>query len=105
MTRHYEICEHYETCEGPIEGLFLPRLAWDVLRRENIRTIGELRAVAGQLERFDGIGTSSLRRISVETPSGEVSYPAPAAIRDQPRSYGRVPSLGEHTEKIRKEFG
>ena len=46
-----------------------------------------------------------LRRISVETPSGEVSYPAPAAIRDQPRSYGRVPALGEHTEKVRKEFG
>ena len=46
-----------------------------------------------------------LRRISVETPSGPVSYPAPAAIRDQPRHYGRVPSLGEHTEKVRKEFG
>jgi formyl-CoA transferase len=46
-----------------------------------------------------------LRRISVETPSGEVSYPAPAAIRDQPRQYGRVPGLGEHTEKVRKEFG
>ena len=46
-----------------------------------------------------------LRRISVETPSGPVSYPAPAAIRDQPRRYGRVPGLGEHTEKVRKEFG
>jgi formyl-CoA transferase len=46
-----------------------------------------------------------LRRISVETPSGPVSYPAPAVIRDRQRSYGRVPSLGEHTEKIRKEFG
>jgi itaconate CoA-transferase len=46
-----------------------------------------------------------LRRISVETPSGAVSYPAPAAIRDQPRQYGRVPALGEHTEKVRKEFG
>ena len=46
-----------------------------------------------------------LRRISVETPSGPVSYPAPAPIRDQPRSYGRMPALGEHTEKVRKEFG
>jgi itaconate CoA-transferase len=45
-----------------------------------------------------------LRRISVETPSGPVSYPAPAATRDTPRSYGRVPALGEHTEKVRKEF-
>jgi formyl-CoA transferase len=46
-----------------------------------------------------------LRRISVDTPSGQVSYPAPAAIRDEARRYGRVPSLGEHTEKVRKEFG
>jgi len=46
-----------------------------------------------------------LRRISVETPSGPVSYPAPAPIRDQARQYGRVPKLGEHTEKVRKEFG
>ena len=45
-----------------------------------------------------------LRRISVETPSGPVSYPAPAPIRDQARSYGRIPALGEHTEKVRKEF-
>ena len=43
-----------------------------------------------------------LRRISVETPSGPVSYPAPAPIRDQPRSYGRIPALGEHTEKVRR---
>ena len=46
-----------------------------------------------------------LRRISVETPHGPVSYPAPAPIRDQARSYGRIPALGEHTEKVRKEFG
>ena len=45
-----------------------------------------------------------LRRISVETPSGPVSYPAPAPIRDTPRRYGRIPALGEHTEKVRKEF-
>ena len=46
-----------------------------------------------------------LRRISVETPSGPVSYPAPAPVRDQARSYGRIPALGEHTESVRKEFG
>ena len=46
-----------------------------------------------------------LRRITVGTPSGPVSYPAP------PRSgsgtalrYGAVPAIGEHTEKIRAEF-
>src|SRR3954454_311584 len=46
-----------------------------------------------------------LRRIDVETPSGPVSYPAPAPIRDQARTYGRVPALSEHTESVRKEFG
>jgi formyl-CoA transferase len=46
-----------------------------------------------------------LRRISVETPSGPVSYPAPAPIRDEAREYGRIPRLGEHTEKVRREFG
>ena len=46
-----------------------------------------------------------LRRISVDTPHGPVSYPAPASIRDEARSYGRIPALGEHTEKVRAEFG
>ena len=47
-----------------------------------------------------------LRRISVETPSGPVSYPAPAPIRDAARAaMGAMPALGEHTEKVRKEFG
>ena len=51
------------------------------------------------------IGHPHLRRISVDTPHGPVSYPAPAPIRDQARSYGRIPALGEHTERVRKEFG
>lgn len=46
-----------------------------------------------------------LRRIEVGTPSGPVSYPAPAARRDgAPARYGPVPALGEHTEKVRAEF-
>jgi len=46
-----------------------------------------------------------LRRITVDAPSGPVSYPAPAPIRaEEPRSYGAVPALGEHTELVRKEF-
>jgi formyl-CoA transferase len=45
-----------------------------------------------------------LRRISVETPHGPVSYPAPAPIRDEARNYGPIPALGEHTEKVRAEF-
>jgi formyl-CoA transferase len=45
-----------------------------------------------------------LRRISVQTPHGPVSYPAPAPLRDEPRNYGPIPALGEHTESVRKEF-
>ncbi len=46
-----------------------------------------------------------LRRISVGTPSGPVSYPAPAeGHAAASRSYGPVPALGEHTDKVRAEF-
>jgi itaconate CoA-transferase len=46
-----------------------------------------------------------LRRITVGTPSGPVSYPAPAEQRaSSSRRYGPVPALGEHTEKVRAEF-
>ena len=46
-----------------------------------------------------------LRRVTVETPSGPVSYPAPAARRGSaPSRYGPVPALGEHTAKVRAEF-
>jgi formyl-CoA transferase len=43
-----------------------------------------------------------LRRITVATPSGPVSYPAPPRGRSE--GYGAVPALGEHSEKVRREF-
>jgi itaconate CoA-transferase len=46
-----------------------------------------------------------LRRITVGTPTGPVATPAPAPIvAGQQRHYGPVPALGEHTERIKKEF-
>ena len=46
-----------------------------------------------------------LNRITVDTPAGPVSYPAPSAQwAGARRSYAAVPALGEHTEKIRAEF-
>jgi itaconate CoA-transferase len=47
-----------------------------------------------------------LRRITVGAPSGPVSLPSPAPLRaGAERNYGPIPALGEHTEKIRAEFG
>ena len=46
-----------------------------------------------------------LRRITVDAPSGPVSTPAPTPVwAGQPRDYGAIPALGEHSEKIRAEF-
>jgi formyl-CoA transferase len=45
-----------------------------------------------------------LRRITVATPSGPVSYPAPAERGAAARHYGPVPALGAHTDKVRAEF-
>jgi itaconate CoA-transferase len=46
-----------------------------------------------------------LRMITVATPSGPVSYPAPAELHGSTsRHYRPVPSLGEHTDAARAEF-
>jgi formyl-CoA transferase len=46
-----------------------------------------------------------LRRIDVGSPNGTLSYPAPAAEREgEPRRYGPIPAVGEHSDKIRAEF-
>jgi itaconate CoA-transferase len=46
-----------------------------------------------------------LRRVTVDSPSGPISMPAPTPrFAGHEREYGPIPSLGEHTEAIRKEF-
>ena len=46
-----------------------------------------------------------LRRITVGAPSGPVSTPVPAPLRaGEERSYGPIPALGEHTDRIKREF-
>jgi itaconate CoA-transferase len=46
-----------------------------------------------------------LRRVTIGTPHGPVSYSAPAELHaSTSRRYGPVPALGEHTEKVRAEF-
>jgi len=47
-----------------------------------------------------------LRRITIGSPTGEVSLPAPAPLNaGQSRQYGSIPALGEHTDRVRAEFG
>jgi formyl-CoA transferase len=47
-----------------------------------------------------------LRRITIDAQSGPVSMPAPAPLRaGEKRTYGPIPTLGEHTQMIRAEFG
>jgi len=47
-----------------------------------------------------------LRRVTVDTPSGPASMPAPGAMFvGEKRSYGDIPALGQHSDLIRKEFG
>jgi itaconate CoA-transferase len=43
-----------------------------------------------------------LRRITVGTPSGPASCPAPPRGRSE--GYGAVPALGEHSDRLRREF-
>jgi itaconate CoA-transferase len=48
---------------------------------------------------------SQLRRAEVQTPSGPVSVAAPPQVFDrQPIALGPSPSIGEHSETIRREF-
>jgi hypothetical protein len=45
----------YDTCAGPIGGLYLPPLAWDVLQREKIQTLEQLVDIADRLEQVVGV--------------------------------------------------
>jgi itaconate CoA-transferase len=46
-----------------------------------------------------------LRRMTLNSPNGPISYPAPAPRRvGETRHYAAIPALGEHTEKVRAEF-
>ncbi|MDP2296638.1 MAG: CaiB/BaiF CoA-transferase family protein [Pseudolabrys sp.] len=71
--------------------------------------IGRLTAADIAFARVNGPAELSvhphLRRITVGTPGGPVSTPAPAALRaGETRGYGDVPALGQHSDKIRAEF-
>ena len=45
-----------------------------------------------------------LRRLTVPTPEGEITVPAPPALFAERAPSGGVPAIGEHSATIRKEF-
>jgi hypothetical protein len=58
----------YETCQGPIGGLYLPSNAWEALCRENIGTLDQLLASVGWLELYEGIESQTAQVIRLELP-------------------------------------
>jgi len=70
--------------EGPIPGLRLPLSVWNVLKRENIRSLEQLRAVADQIERLERIGRWSARIIREELARVTTSGEQPDHERDGP---------------------
>jgi hypothetical protein len=56
----------FEICGGPTQGLRLPLNAWNVLHREGITTLDQLRTKADRIERFSGIGAKTALAIRVE---------------------------------------
>src|SRR5262249_35672425 len=46
-----------------------------------------------------------LRRITLGSPNGPLSYPAPPARHEgEPRRYSPIPAVGQHSDAIRAEF-
>ena len=75
-------------------------------RDEVCKRLKEARIAFGALNSVaDLTAHSQLRRVTVETPGGPVSMPAPPvrASSDDPAP-GPVPGLGEHSTSLRKEF-
>jgi hypothetical protein len=56
----------WQICEGPLPGLRLPVHAWDVLAREGITTLDQLRTVADRVHHFIGIGPKTARIVREE---------------------------------------
>ena len=103
-----------------------PKAATNIIRVENRAFVeGKIEAVTSQISRdefharlrkadiaFGAVNTmpelsvhGALRRITVGTPNGDISHPAPPVIRGEARDdYGPAPAYNEHGLKIREEF-
>ena len=75
---------------------FIPVLPFVVTR------VGILATTAVNPDNSVAMTAALSRRITVGSPAGPLSYPAPP--RDRAEPYRPVPGLGEHTEEVRREF-
>lgn len=70
-------------------------------REELLAKLAAADIAFAEVNSMDDLATHPhLRRITVDTPNGKVSYPAPAAIVvGEDRHYGAVPAIGERTKR------
>src|SRR4051812_17929522 len=89
----------FDPCEGPIPGLRLPLNAWKALQRENITTLDQLKAVADEIERFEGIGRKTAQAIRAELTRLE-ALEGQISNKDQPQgSSAEAQSPGAMTDR------
>jgi crotonobetainyl-CoA:carnitine CoA-transferase CaiB-like acyl-CoA transferase len=75
-------------------------------RAEAVRRLNAAAIAYGMLNGVDGLSNHpQLRRAIIDTPSGPVHLPAPPAqVNGANPNLGAVPAIGEHSEKLRREF-
>ncbi len=94
-------CDNRAELDAEIDAVFQAIDVDELTRRldKAVIAFGRLNEVA------DLSNHPQLRRIVVNTPTGPVQLPAPASIHSgQPASYGPVPTIGSHSDAIRREF-
>ena len=76
-------------------------------RDQAIAILDEAGIAYGRVSDMDDLVNHPQRRlIRVATAAGEIEMLAPGAITEEDTdSFGAVPSLGEHSDRIRREFG
>lgn len=75
-------------------------------REEAVALLSKAGIACGRLSAMPDLVDHPQRRLTrVETPSGPVEMLAPGARFHEDEHYGAVPGLGEHTGKIKAEFG
>ena len=94
--------ENRDSLDGLIADVFAGKPIEDMIRRRE-----ESETAFGILNEMPGLSRHPhLRRFIIETEYGPVRLPMPAPWSDIPSGVNsRVPELGEHTSKIREEFG